>query len=50
MASWKVRDLNGGFIWEILDKWSIFQPAMFDYQRGKIGDSEDLGFTVIIQT
>ena len=30
---WKIPELNGGMIEKISDKWSIFQPAMFDYRR-----------------
>ena len=33
MAGWKIPELNGGFIWNITDKWSIFQQAMFEYRR-----------------
>ena len=33
MAGWKIPELNGGFNRNITYKWSIFQPAMFDYQR-----------------
>ena len=33
MAGWEVPYVNGGFDKKIIDKWSIFQPAMFDYQR-----------------
>lgn len=30
---WKIAELNRGFTRKITDKWSIFQHAMFDYQR-----------------
>ena len=37
IAGWKIPELNGGFNRRITDKWSIFQPAMFEYTRvGKI--------------
>ena len=33
MAGWKIPELNGGVYRKSTDKWSIFQQAMFDYQR-----------------
>ena len=32
MTCWTIPKLNGG-LWKITYKWSIFQQAMFDYQR-----------------
>ena len=31
---WKIRTLNGGFNRKIIDRWSIFQHAMFDDTGG----------------
>ena len=33
MAGWKTPKLNGVFFRKMIDKWSIFQPAMCDSQR-----------------
>ena len=30
---WKIPELNGCFLLGKSDKWSIFQPAMFDHRR-----------------
>ena len=34
MASWNIAELHGGFNRKIIEKWSIFQPAMFDDTGG----------------